>query len=401
MQVTGCSVRNSPTECFTLIRFSVILVPNLVGAGMKVTRVIAVAVMAGTAGLTALDAQSLRDAAPPAEFPPASYTGNQYVDSRGCIYIRAGIDGNVTWVPRVSRDRKQVCGYKPTAVAGSTKTPQQSASVEQITLPPTAQPTATAKAPAPTASAAPAPAQPKPVQPAPTPTAVKTPPPTTVPSTKTTTKRPPTTTTAAPAPVPRTTVTTPSTSSGGCSNASTFSQQFINKKGVRCGPQTESPVTPGRGSSLLGIDPDTRIVPRHVYENRQNTRNVSVPAGYRTVWKDDRLNPYRAERTAKPAVITNGVMVPVGFRFVNRDDNRLNPYRGERTALGNAEMNTIWSNDIPRTLVPFENTQPVIILTEKEAKSTAEAEEPYFLRISTRSASGRVTTETIYAADYK
>ena len=64
-------------------------------------------------------AQSLRRDDGPAEYPPASYRGSQYVDSEGCIYIRAGVDGSTTWVPRVSRDRKVVCGYQPTQVAGT------------------------------------------------------------------------------------------------------------------------------------------------------------------------------------------------------------------------------------------------------------------------------------------
>jgi hypothetical protein len=50
---------------------------------------------------------------PPAELPPAGFSGAQFVDSSGCVYIRAGVAGAVTWVPRVTRDRKPVCGYTP------------------------------------------------------------------------------------------------------------------------------------------------------------------------------------------------------------------------------------------------------------------------------------------------
>ena len=86
---------------------------------MQGLRTISVAVMVATLGVSAVGlseavARSLYNADHPAEFPPASYKGSQYVDSRGCAYVRAGSGGSVQWVPRVSRDRRVLCGFKPT-----------------------------------------------------------------------------------------------------------------------------------------------------------------------------------------------------------------------------------------------------------------------------------------------
>ena len=49
----------------------------------------------------------------PAELPPTGYAGQQYVDSDGCLFLRAGRQGETVWVPRVSRQGAQVCGYPP------------------------------------------------------------------------------------------------------------------------------------------------------------------------------------------------------------------------------------------------------------------------------------------------
>ena len=70
-------------------------------------------------GATAANAVSLRDVAGPAELPPASYSSDRYVDSKGCVFVRAGYGANTVWVPQVTRDRKLLCGQTPSLRAAA------------------------------------------------------------------------------------------------------------------------------------------------------------------------------------------------------------------------------------------------------------------------------------------
>lgn len=54
-----------------------------------------------------------RDPIRPAELPPPDYAGLQYVDSKGCMFVRAGRGAEVVWVPRVSREGVPICGNPP------------------------------------------------------------------------------------------------------------------------------------------------------------------------------------------------------------------------------------------------------------------------------------------------
>ncbi|OYX40899.1 MAG: hypothetical protein B7Z02_17610 [Rhodobacterales bacterium 32-67-9] len=123
---------------------------------MQVFRVVSAALLAAVMSGFPAGAQPLSQVSGPKELPPPAYGGNQYVDSAGCVFIRAGVGGQTTWVPRVSRDRKLVCGYEPTFPPGLLE------GVAALKVPSTeaapAAPETTTEAPAAEVAAAPAPA---------------------------------------------------------------------------------------------------------------------------------------------------------------------------------------------------------------------------------------------------
>lgn len=255
---------------------------------MRAVKTAALGLVVVLASATLAPAQSLRDSTGPAEFPPASFKGSQYVDSNGCVFVRAGVGDSVTWVPRVSRDRRMVCGAKPT-FAAATSDP----------LPVIKDPPASATS---TAAAAPTP------KPAPTP----------APAPKAATAAVATAPAkVAPKPAPKSAVTTTRKASEECPGASVVSRKYIgdgSRYEVRCGPQKDHPGSYGVGPRVAPdspVSPQSRVI---------RPATPQLPKGYKPAWEDDRLNPYRARRTAE----------------------------------GEAQMRLVWTDTVPRRLVEVE-----------------------------------------------
>lgn len=271
-------------------------------------------------GAFAALAQSTADVGGPRELPPAGFTGQQYVDSRGCVFLRAGLGARVNWVPRVDRNRNAMCGYPPTMGGGT----------RQV---------AAAPAPAPMPAPAPVVRQQAPqvrVTAAEPPEASYVPAPVRV-------ARP-----AVPMPAP-VVAAAPAPQGGGvrvaCTTAAPVAQRLRLTNGgsvIVCtrGDGTleglRAPIYPPGspvGASLEA--PSGRVVP------------LGQPSGI-------------GNGSAGARVADHTAVVPKGYKLAWEDD-RLNPLRGVGTAEGQAAQDQVWTRQVPAKPVAEAPRQRVVI----------------------------------------
>ena len=288
-------------------------------------------------------AQIRDDLAQPAEIPPDSYSGRQYVDSRGCIYIRAGIDGNVTWVPRVDRNRQVICSSSGAGGGGRVAE-------------------APAPKPVPVPAPAPAPVRTEPPKPAPAPVvAAPAPEPTPAPAPRAVvrkaeprvvTPKPRSVRKATPAPVRRV-----------VRSAQKPAPVIVIEE-----PAAAPVPAPRRATRKIVVGQYTDLPPNTVLRSKNGTRKGPVlvvnSEGRVVKTTDDGVRVYagdsgRTHVTGKTVVAPKrayergasvDVPVPNGYEPAFKD-GRHSRTRAHQTLDGRRKMLLIWSNTVPRKLI--------------------------------------------------
>lgn len=313
---------------------------------MSISKLFTVVVLMAAVSVGTASARSLRNAGEPAEFPPRSYNGKQYVDSKGCVFVRAGMGGNVTWVPRISQKRQQICRQTPTFAKARPPELPVIADVAPVVKAPAAAPKRVLRAPVKAVVRPPA----KPVVRA----AVVAPAPTSINVVRRVVKpriyRNPTVSAPIAIVAPPLTQTrkvivrsTYPSLQARCKSANYYSRLYGTTTALsgRCAPQVKlaGPVLAG---PVIG-SPRTKI--RRIAVPRPTRAVAIVAASVRHVDYDQKI-VHLAPRV-KP---------PKGYISVWKD-GRLNPNRARGTVAGKAQMDMVWTTTVPRRLIAVSTNQ--------------------------------------------
>jgi hypothetical protein len=281
-----------------------------------IVKIAALAAFAGIFAPIVGEAQTVAQIGGPAELPGAGFTQDQYTDSRGCVFLRAGFGGQNNWVARIGANRKVMCGRQPTnaaraAVAVAENTAPAPMVVAAVPVVPARNPgppmRTVASAMMPGSFVTPPPVRVVPVVPvrqvaAPTPRVVA-----------------PRYETVATAGVPNGKI--------GCYTSAPVAEVVRLRNGG-----TVVVCTAGDGTTNGWRAP---IFPK----------SAPVGAAFSTMAATE-----AAVAAPRHAATVAAAVVPQGYKLAWNDD-RLNPMRGVGTAAGQAAQDRIWTQQIPARLV--------------------------------------------------
>lgn len=297
--------------------------------------------------------------------PPPDFRGREFVDSRGCVFIRAGSTDVTNWVPRIAQGRTVLCGRTPTRVASSGPRVTVFDAGTRVTIrddagraaPPAAAPAAVASAGAPTRQVV---RQPAAVPSgAPGPTVFETEisiaraegrlrvPPAAAPAMVVAAGAP-----RAGTPAPRAAPAAADTrvAAGTCPDGRPATHAGLP---VRCGPQGLHPgdfvrQQPGRtgtgvpGPTLPGAAPG---VPLCADGRPAMHAGLPVRCGPQGLHPGD----FVRQQGSRSGAVIAPVTVPAGYVALNA--GQPNPGSGRGTAAGEAATDLVWTRTVPRRLV--------------------------------------------------
>lgn len=296
--------------------------PNYLGVVM-LFKVVSSTLLACVLSASLAQAQSLARIGGPANLPPAGFSGQQFVDARGCLFLRAGFGATVNWVPRVDRGRKPICGMTPSFGPAAVAAVEADMAPEpRVVAPAVVAPSRPAVVVAAVPQVAPAAprgsllgtlfAAPSPARTTPAPQVVATP--------------------AQPA----------------------YRAEAAATGQIRCftsAPRLERVLLRSGGTALVCTRGDGTLT---------GWRSPLFPAGagVGAALNNQMMAGATVLGQTTPTTRASVPTPPPGYRAA-WTDGRLNPLRGVGTANGQAQQDQVWTRDIPAQLVVQQPQQPV------------------------------------------